>query len=136
MKPHLQISLALIWRGGEVLVSRRLASADHLPDKWEFPGGKIEDGETPQQAAIREAREEIGLGIEIFAAREPIEWDYEKRRVTLHPFDCRIIGGEIAAREVAEVRFMAPVELRNEDFPPANEPLIAALQTQTEPQGI
>ncbi|MBW3634839.1 MAG: (deoxy)nucleoside triphosphate pyrophosphohydrolase [Armatimonadetes bacterium] len=127
MKPHLQIALALIWREGEVLVSRRLASADHLPDKWEFPGGKIEDAETPQQAAIREAHEEIGLKIEVVATRGPIKWDYAERYVTLHPFDCRIVGGEIAARGVAEVRFVAPAELRSDDFPPANAALIEEL---------
>ncbi len=124
MKPHFKIALALIWREGEVLVARRQASAVHLPDVWEFPGGKIESGETPQQAAIREAREEIGLEIEVIAAREPIEWDYAERRVTLHPFDCRISGGQIGA----EVQFLAPASLQTESFPPANADLIADLK--------
>ena len=132
MKPHLQIALAIIWREGEILVSRRLDSADHLPGAWEFPGGKIEVGETPAQAAIREACEEVGLLVEVTAARSPIEWEYEQRIVTLHPFDCRIIGGHLETRRVAEVRCMAPSELRTEDYPAANAQLIADLQRATQ----
>lgn len=132
-KPHLHIALALIWRGGEVLVSRRLATAAHLPGVWEFPGGKVEADELPALAAVREAREEVGLEVEVVAVREPIEWEYEKRFVTLHPFDCRIVGGEVGALEVgalevAEVRFLAPSDLKVEEYPPANARLIADLQ--------
>lgn len=125
MKPHLQIALALIWRGGEVLVARRASDAEHLPDVWEFPGGKIEAGETPQQAATREAREETGLEIEIVGALEAIEWDYAERRVTLHPFHCRITGGI----EGKEWRFVAPASLNPAEFPAANRSLIFELQS-------
>lgn len=127
-KPHLQIALALIWREGEVLLSQRPSSAAHLPGVWEFPGGKIEAGETPAQAARREAREEVGLEIEIVAPREVIEWEYEARRVTLHPFDARILGGEAKARQVAAWKFVAPAQLDAGEFPPANAALIAALR--------
>ncbi len=125
MKPTLQIALALIWRGGEVLVARRASDAVHLPDAWEFPGGKIEPGETPSEAAIREAREEVGLEVEVVAARAIIEWEYETRRVRLHPFDCCIIGGEI---EAIAARFVAPQSLDAADFPAANRGLILELQ--------
>ena len=128
MKPHLQIALALIWREGEILIARRRANADHLPDVWEFPGGKIEPNETPAQAAIREAREEVGLEIKVSKAREIIEWEYQSRRVTLHPFDCQISGGELQAREVATYRFVAPQALNADDFPTANRQLILDLQ--------
>jgi 8-oxo-dGTP diphosphatase len=124
MKPHLQIALALIWRGGEVLIARRASDAEHLPDVWEFPGGKIEAGETPEQAAIREAREETGLEIEVVGARERIEWEYETRRLTLYPFDCRIVGGEAQAT----VRFVATQDLNAADFPVANRGLITDLK--------
>jgi 8-oxo-dGTP diphosphatase len=128
MKPHLQIALALIWREGEVLLSKRLSSADHLPDVWEFPGGKVEEGESPALAAVREAREEVGLDVEVMSQRQPIEWEYETRRVTLLPFDCRIVGGEASAIQVAKVRFVAPSHLNPADFPPANAALIVELQ--------
>lgn len=130
MKPHLQIALALIWREGLVLVTRRRADADHFANVWEFPGGKCFVDEAPARAVVREAREEVGLEIEIIAAREVIEWDYEERRVSLHPFDCRIISGEVQALEVAEWKWCAPDELRADDFPPANRGLIEELNRQ------
>ncbi len=123
MKPHLQIALALIWRGGEVLIAQRASNAEHLPDVWEFPGGKIEPGEAPAEAAVREAREETGLEIEVVAAREVIEWEYVERRVTLHAFDCQILGGDEKNR-----RFIAVQDLKTEDFPAANRDLIRDLQ--------
>ncbi len=125
MKPRLQIAIALIFREGEILISRRSDDAGHLPGALEFPGGKIEPSETPAQAAIREAREETGLEIEVIAAREVIEWDYPERRVSLHPFDCRIVDG-IAGANCAFCRVEA---LKIEDFPAANRVLIAELQS-------
>lgn len=127
MKPHLQIALALIWREGEVLIARRDSNAEHLPGVWEFPGGKIEAGETPESAAIREAREETGLKIEIVAWREIIEWEYETRRVTLQPFDCRVIV-EVEAVEASRWRYVSPQQLNADDFPIANRQLICDLK--------
>lgn len=129
MKPHLQIALALIWRGGEVLIAQRALDADHLPGAMEFPGGKIEPGETPAEAAVREAREETGLEVEVVGARERIEWDYPERRVALYPFDCRIVGGT----EAPGCHFVAPTRLKNEDFPAANRSLLVDLQTKLIP---
>jgi 8-oxo-dGTP diphosphatase len=129
MKPQLKIALALIWHEGEVLLSKRASTADHLPDVWEFPGGKAEADEKPQEAAIREAREEIGLEVEVVGTRQPIEWEYETRRVTLYPFDCRILGGKLEALEVAAVKFVAPKDLEASDFPPANAALVALLRS-------
>ena len=127
LKPHLQIALALIWREGEILLARRRADATHLPGKWEFPGGKIESAESPATACIREAREELGVEIEITGARESIEWDYPERKVTLHPFDCRIVSGAARALESAEIKWCAPDNLDAADFPDANAQLIAQL---------
>ncbi len=125
MKPRLQIALALIIRGDEVLVQRRASDADHLPDVWEFPGGKIEPNETPEQAAIREAREETGLVIEVTRALEPIEWDYPGRTVVLHPFEAHVVVGE-----VGRAKWVKRGELRAEDFPEANRGLIEWLRDQ------
>ena len=131
---HLQIAVALIWRetkaGREILVARRRDDALHLPGAWEFPGGKCEENETPKECAIREAREEVGIEIEIFGEREIIEHEYSSRRVTLFPFDAVISTGQPRAVECAEVFWIAPHDLRAENFPAANAELIAALQKQ------
>ncbi|RYX81461.1 (deoxy)nucleoside triphosphate pyrophosphohydrolase [bacterium] len=120
MKPRLEIALALIVRGDEILITKRPSTADHLPDMWEFPGGKIETGETPANAAVREAREEVGLDVEVMRALEPIEWEYTKRFVTLHPFEVRVVGGELALDGVAEAKWVAKLELNPADFPEVN----------------
>ncbi len=128
MKPHYHIAIVLIWRHGEILATKRRADADHLPDVWEFPGGKCAPGEAPQVAAVREAREELGIEIEITAARPVLEFDYPVRRVTLHPFDAKIAEGEPRPLHAAALRWLAPEKLRDEEFPPANAPLLAELR--------
>ena len=124
----LKIALALIWREGELLIARRAADAAHLPNKWEFPGGKVEPGETPAAACLREAREEVGLEIEITGAREIIVWQYPERTVALHPFDCRVLQGQARALQCAEVKWCAPAALDAADFPDANAHLIESLR--------
>ncbi|BCM92448.1 8-oxo-dGTP diphosphatase [Abditibacteriota bacterium] len=128
MKPRLQIALALIVRGDEILITKRPSTADHLPDVWEFPGGKVEEGEAPENAAIREAREEVGLSVEVVRALEPIEWDYTKRTVVLHPFEVRVVGGGIQLEGVAEAEWVLKQELNASDFPEANRGLIEELR--------
>ncbi len=129
--PHFHIALALVWRDGRVLVTRRRADANHLPDVWEFPGGKCEHGETPRDAAIREAREELGIEVEIVGDYAPISHDYTARRVTLHPFSCRIVSGEPQALGSSALRWLAPQELKIDDFPVANKTLIEELQRES-----
>ena len=130
MKPHYHIAIALIWRDNEILATKRRADADHLPDVWEFPGGKCEPDETPAAAAVREAREELGVDIEITGARALLEFDYPARQVTLHPFDAKIISGEPLPLHSAALRWLSPTELRDADFPPANAPLLEEVRSQ------
>lgn len=128
MKPQLQIALALIVRGDEILISRRPSTADHLPNVWEFPGGKVEEGETPEVAAVREAHEEVGLSVEVVQALKPIEWEYPKRIVVLHPFEVSVVGGELALDGVAEAKWVLKRELEVAHFPEANRGLIEQLR--------
>lgn len=125
---HFQIAIALIWRDGHVLVSRRRADADHLPGLWEFPGGKCNDGETPQKCCVREAREELGVKIEITGTREIIEYSYPQRRVTLHPFDCVILNGEPQPHSSDELRWIVPRDFDFAEFPAANRSLMEEMQ--------
>ena len=126
-KPHLQIALALIWRGKDILVTKRRADADHLANFWEFPGGKTKEGESHEDCAIREALEEVGIEIEIVHHRDIIAWEYPERLVSLHPFDCVLVSGEPQPIEVADWKWVRASELKVEEFPAANEELIREL---------
>ncbi len=127
-KPHYHIAILLLWRDGKILASKRLAEAEHLADVWEFPGGRCELNELPIEAARREALEELGVAIEIIKQRPLLEFDYDTRRVSLHPFDAVITKGEPQPLASAALRWLAPGELKDEEFPPANTPLLAALR--------
>lgn len=124
----LQIAIVLIWREDRVLVQCRLSSAEHLPNVWEFPGGKCEANETPRDCAIREAREELGIEIEIVGERVSIDFAYSNRAITLFPFDAKIVSGEPQSLASSELRWITPREMKPEEFPVANAALIEELQ--------
>ncbi len=112
-----------------ILVSRRL-SGTHLAHWWEFPGGKIELGESPEQALIREVHEELGLTVsvgDIFAVGHHA---YPQREVVLLVYDARVVAGEPSCKEVAEFRWVTPEELVAMDLPPADLPVIERIKRE------
>jgi len=122
----IDVAIALVWRGGRLLVTRRLPAA-HLGGLWEFPGGKMRTGETPDAAAEREVLEETGVVARARARRAPIEWQYPERAVRLHPVDCDWVEGEGEPRGVADLRWATREELGTLEFPPANATLVPVL---------
>jgi mutator protein MutT len=125
---HFHIALALVWRDGRVLVTKRRDDADHVPGLWEFPGGKCHDGEPPPDCAVREVREETGITVRIMRQRTPITYDYPERCVTLHPFDCEVVEGEAQPLQATALRWLLPHELHIEEFPAANVGIIEDLK--------
>jgi 8-oxo-dGTP diphosphatase len=92
LQRHIHVACAIIEQGGLVLAARR-GEAMSMPLSWEFPGGKIEAGETPRQCLRRELMEELGIAISVGAALEPVTHDYPSFTVTLYPFVCAMEGG-------------------------------------------
>lgn len=127
-KSHYHIAILLLWHDGKILASKRLADAEHLANFWEFPGGKVAPDESPREALHREAREELSIEIEIIGQREVLEFDYPARRVTLHPFDAVITHGTPQPLAASALRWLAPEDLHDEEFPPANAPLLEELR--------
>jgi 8-oxo-dGTP diphosphatase len=125
-KSSVEVALALVWRVDRLLVARRPAGV-HLAGFWEFPGGKLRAGETPEACAVRELGEELGVVARARCRRPRIEWEYPERRVTLHPIDCDWVAGEGTAREVIDFRWIAVEELASLELPPANAGLVAEL---------
>src|SRR3954453_1513497 len=90
---------AIIRRDGRILITRRFDHV-HLPGLWEFPGGKVERGESLEAALRREIREELGIDVAVGRKYFTIEHQYPSKVVDLHFFDCTIEHGEPAAIEV------------------------------------
>jgi 8-oxo-dGTP diphosphatase len=126
----IEVALALVWRDGRLLVTRRPAGV-HLAGYWEFPGGKIGPGETPEMAAEREVREEVGIGCRARSCRAAFRHCYPERVVVLHPVDCDWLEGEPVLRGVSAAHWVAPERLTEYSFPPANAELIASLGAPT-----
>jgi mutator protein MutT len=118
---------AVIGRDGKILITRRLDSA-HLPGLWEFPGGKVEPGETLKAALMREIREELGLNVIVFDQCLSIEHEYPRKSVSLHFFNCAIVSGEPRSIQVADLCWVTPPELTSYPFPEADREIILHLQ--------
>jgi len=118
---------AVICRDGKILITRRLDTA-HLPGLWEFPGGKVEPGETLKAALMREIRKEIGLSVIVFDQCLSIEHEYPRKSVSLHFFNCAIVAGEPRAIQVADFCWVTPPELTTYPFPEADREIILRLQ--------
>lgn len=127
MQPQqVDVAIAIIVHEGQILICQRRAKGP-LGGFWEFPGGKQEPGETPEQCLRREISEELGITVRPLQPLEPIEWQYPTVAVRLHPFLCELTGGEPAAHAAQEIAWVKPAALLEYTFPPANRQLIASL---------
>jgi mutator protein MutT len=124
----IQVAAAIIRQEKRILITRRFADV-HLPGLWEFPGGKVEAGESLEQALQREIFEELGVRIQVDREFFTVEHQYPTKTVQLHFFICTISGGAPRTIEVADLRWVLPSELEQFEFPPADAALIAKLRT-------
>lgn len=124
VKPHLHVACAIIERGGKVLAAQR-SEAMSLPLKWEFPGGKIEAGESPEECLSRELNEELGVSVRVGSALPPATHAYPGFTVTLYPFACRLAGGIVTPHEHRALRWLEPQRMRELDWAAADLPVIA-----------
>ena len=113
--------------GASVLLTRRMKGA-HLAGLWEFPGGKVEPGEDPEDALVRECREEIALDVEVLDILEVAYHAYGEKEVLLLFYDCRVRGGAIEHLGVADHAWVLPSELEQYPLPPPDARLIEKLQ--------
>jgi 8-oxo-dGTP diphosphatase len=123
---RVEVVAAIVRRNGKILITRRLDHA-HLGGLWEFPGGKVEPGESLEEALLREIREELGMEIVVGPEIFTIEHDYPTKSVRLHFFDCGVIQGEPQALDVSDLRWVTPLQLADFEFPPADAELIRKL---------
>jgi 8-oxo-dGTP diphosphatase len=117
---------AAIVEGGRVFLARR-GPAMSMPGKWEFPGGKVEAGEAPEAALVREVAEELGIEIEVGPFLGRGEADHAGRTIVLDVWLARLVAGEPASREHDAVGWFGAGELAGLDWPQADLPLLAPL---------
>src|SRR6218665_4011234 len=124
----LVVSCALVDADRRVLIAQR-PPGKQLAGLWEFPGGKLEAGETPEAALIRELEEELGISTQT-ACLAPVSFashSYEKFHLLMPLYACRKWQGMPEPREHTALKWVRPQSLRDYAMPPADEPLIAAL---------
>jgi 8-oxo-dGTP diphosphatase len=98
-----------------------------LPNLWEFPGGKIEEGENPEETLVREIQEELGCTIEVYEKIEEVHHEYPNLVVNLLTYKAKIVEGEPKAKEHAELKWMPLQELHSLEWAPADIPTVEAL---------
>ncbi|PPR24219.1 MAG: CTP pyrophosphohydrolase [Alphaproteobacteria bacterium MarineAlpha10_Bin1] len=129
-KPILLVAaVALVDADSRVLIAQR-PKGKHLEGLWEFPGGKLRDGETPEAALIRELEEELGIDVED-SCLAPISFAshaYEDFHLLMPLYVCRIWNGTPRPREGQNLKWVKPARLRDYPMPPADTPLVAALR--------
>jgi len=124
-----EVAAAVIGRGGMTFATQR--GYGEFKDGWEFPGGKIEPGETPQQALRREIEEELGIEIVVGDLIDTVEYDYPEFHLRLHCFRAEIADGTIELREHEAARWLSAEELESVDWLPADRELVRKMQGET-----
>ncbi|MEN8118331.1 MAG: (deoxy)nucleoside triphosphate pyrophosphohydrolase [Bacteroidota bacterium] len=119
----IQVTCALIFQDNKVLITQNGEDSDH-PFQWEFPGGKVKSGESPQECIIREIKEELELGIKVMNTLQPVEYDYKIKEIRLTPFVCSIIEGELKLNEHADGKWVDFDELTKFDLAAADKKLV------------
>lgn len=97
-------------------------------DGWEFPGGKIEEGETPQEALIREIEEELDVEIEVGELLDVVECDYPNFHLLMNCFICKIKSGELVLKEHEAAKWLTREKLDSVEWLPADKEIIEAIK--------
>jgi len=125
---------ALIVSGGRLLITQR-REGDFLAGRWEFPGGKVEPGETPEEALRREIREELELEVEVGPLFQVVRHDYGHLRIRMLVYWCRVNGGVPRPRGCRAFRWVRKEELVLCDFADADRPVAERLAREEWPAG-
>ena len=123
---RIEVVAAVIVRDGEVLATRR--GYGEWQGWWEFPGGKMEAGESPRDARRREIREELDAEIEVGRLLETVEWDYPAFHLTMHCFICSLVSGSMNLNEHEAAVWLTKENIGSVKWLPADEGLIGRIR--------
>lgn len=125
-----QVVAALIWRDEKFMICQRPLSKTRAL-QWEFVGGKVEEGETLEQALNRECIEEIGVGVEVGSIFAEVDHVYPDITIHLTLFNARLSGGEPKMLEHNDIRFITPSEIPQYEFCPADKDILEKIVSES-----
>jgi 8-oxo-dGTP diphosphatase len=123
---RIEVVAGLITDGGKIFATQR--GYGDQKGFWEFPGGKMEPGETPQQALARELKEELAIDVIVGKFLCTVEHDYPAFHLTMHCFYCSVVGGELTLLEHEAAKWLSMSELHSVNWLPADIEVVAALE--------
>ena len=123
-----RVAAAIIHDKGRIFATQRGYGA--FKDGWEFPGGKIEPGETPQEAAEREIQEELDTQIKVGKLFDVVEYDYPDFHLTMYCYLCRVLSGNLTLKEHEAARWLTKETLDQVNWLPADLDLIRKLREE------
>lgn len=124
LKKTIPVTCAVIRQEDRILAVQRSRHDPMLPGLWEFPGGKVEPGETEEACLIREIREELELEVEILKRLPDVNWDYGNVLIRMTPFIVRIVTGTMKLNDHDAFRWMTVADLMSLDWAPADVPVV------------
>lgn len=122
----IEVVAAVIRHDNKIFATQR--GYGEFKDGWEFPGGKMESGETPERALVREIREELDTEIEVGDLIDTVEYDYPQFHLTMHCFWCTVKSGDLVLKEHEAARWLTKGELNDVDWLPADLGLIEKIK--------
>lgn len=128
MKDIIKVTAAILEKDGHIIIAQR-KSSDHLSGKWEFPGGKIEPGETPEECLARELKEEFDIDVTIGEFIGSNVHHYDHISIKLMAYRASWVGGEITMNDHKAYRWVTIDQLTEFDFAPADVPFVKMLYT-------
>lgn len=121
------VAAAVVIADGRVLLTRR-AEGQHLAGLWEFPGGKLEAGESPEQAVVRECREECGIEVSVGRILDVTHHRYPEKDILLLFYRCALVSGDVQHLAVADHAWVVPGALGEYPLPAADARVVRAIQ--------
>ena len=126
----IEVVAAIIKKDNKIFATQR--GSGEFQGGWEFPGGKIEPGETPQKALIREIIEELDTIIQVNELVDIVEYDYPKFHLSMHCFLCELVSGDLTLKEHQDAKWLDKDELNSIAWLPADLGLIEKLRETLE----
>ena len=122
----IKVVAAIIIDNGKVFATQR--GYGEFKDGWEFPGGKVEEGETPQEALVREIKEELDAEIEVGELLDTVEYDYPKFHLSMDCFICKIKSGDLVLKEHEAAKWLTKETLDSVEWLPADEGVVEKIR--------